>query len=124
MKKIALNLLCAFTLSGMISCKEDFDVAAPYKNFTIAYGMLDATETVHYIRIQKAFMDQDKSALDMAAIADSSFYPEGALEVHMKELSGNTVVSDSILRRVTMANEGITKEPGAFFTTPNYAYKY
>ncbi len=111
----------AFFLS---SCSEDFKVAAPYKDVTVVYGLLNAGDSVQYIRIQKTFMDENRSAIDLAKISDSSYYPEQDLEVRLKGISGSSVTSDEVLKRVNMANEGLPKQQGIFFSDPSYAYKY
>jgi hypothetical protein len=120
------RLFLLFPLLGLLaSCSEDFEVAAPYKNVTVVYGLLDIADTAHYIRIQKAFLDENKSALDMATSADSSFYK--TISVHLKELSdtgkNGTLFVDEVLNRVDLNNEGYPKAQGPFFTAPNYAYK-
>jgi hypothetical protein len=100
------------------SCSEDFEVSAPYKHITVVYGLLNTADTAHYIRIQKAFLDENKSAIDMAKEADSSFY--NALTVQLKELSTGVVET---LQKVDLGQEGYAKEPGVFFQAPSYAYK-
>jgi hypothetical protein len=57
----------------------------------------------------------------MAKVADSNFYSN--LEVIMREISGSTVNS-TVLQRVDLNAEGYPKDSGAFFNSPNYAYKY
>jgi hypothetical protein len=124
MNRIVLAAFFAIFLS-LSSCKEDFEIAAPYKNITIVYAMLDKDSSVNYIRIQKAFMSADKSALDMAKVADSSFYADGVLDVKMHEIDANgNVIDIATLSRVNMNDLGRPKEPGTFFTSPNYAYQY
>lgn len=120
------RLFLLFPLLGLLaSCSEDFEVAAPYKNVTVVYGLLDVADTAHYIRIQKAFLDEHKSALDMATSADSNFYTN--VSVHMKELTdtgkNGKILFDETLNRVDLNAEGYPKTPGPFFTAPNYAYK-
>lgn len=123
MKKIFHTIAWVAGILGITSCNEKLDIAAPYKNITVVYGMLDITDTAHYIRIQKAFMDGNKSALDMAKIADSSFY--NALDVRIKELSaGGAVLRTIKLDKVDLAQEGYPKDTGVFFNTPSYAYKF
>lgn len=115
-----LALLGALSLG---SCSEDFELAAPYKNVTVVYGMLNPADTAHYIRIQKAFLDESKSAIDMAKEADSNFYRN--LRVDIRVLNGNAVASTiSNISRVDMTAEGYPKPSGSFFNTPNYAYKF
>lgn len=123
MKRIIPSLALIAGASSILSCNDKLNIAAPYKNITVVYGLLDIADTAHYIRIQKAFMDENQSAINMAKIADSSFY--SALSVVMKEIgpSGN-LISTIALNRVDLSDEGYTKDTGAFFNTPNYAYKF
>lgn len=126
MKKILLFALVA--VFAMAGCKEDFDVAAPYKQVTVVYGILDQLDTAHYIRIQKAFLDQNKSAIDMSKESDSSYYTD--IDVKMLEFNpGNgNLISQIKLDKVNMALEGYPKNAPAneqgFFTNPSYAYKF
>lgn len=123
MKQYRLLLLPLIALASLFSsCSEDFKVDAPYKNITVVYGLLNADSTRNYIRIQKAFLDENKSAIDMAMVPDSSYYT--SLVVHMKELnSSGSILSDETLQRVDLAAEGLPKDSGSFFNAPNYAYK-
>jgi hypothetical protein len=121
LNKFITGLAIAAGTFSISSCSEDFEVAAPYKDVTVVYGLLNVDDTVHYIRIQKAFMDENRSAVDLAKIADSSYYRN--LEVHLKALNNGNITSDDVLTRVDLAAEGLPKQPGAFFDAPNYAYK-
>jgi hypothetical protein len=109
-----------FVLSG---CSEDFEVAAPYRNYTFVYSLLDMGDTAHYVRIQKAFLDENKSALSMATVADSSFYTN--VNAYFLTYKGSSSVRiDSIpLVKVDSRNENIPKDSGLFFNDPSYIYK-
>lgn len=123
MKKIVQSLSVLAASLSLFSCNDKLNIAAPYKNITVVYGLLDMGDTAHYIRIQKAFMDENQSAIDMAKVADSSFY--NALSVSIKELGpGGVLISTIPLTKVDLASEGYVKDSGAFFNTPNYAYKF
>ncbi len=122
MKKILVSLLAGISAVGFYSCSDDFAVTAPYKNVTLVYGLLNMEDTAHYIKIQKAFLDEKKNALEMAKHPDSSYYPH--LNVVVKELSGGQVVKIIDLERVDVNLEGHQKDTGTFFTSPNYAYKF
>jgi hypothetical protein len=109
----------------IVSCSEKFKVAAPYKNITVVYGLMDMADTAHYIRIQKAFLDQEKSALAMAQTPDSSFYAHLNVRIERFNFSNQSIWLDTIhLNRVDLKLEGYQKQPGVFFTAPNYAYKF
>ncbi len=122
------RLWMALPLVGLLaSCSEDIQIAAPYKPVTVVYGLLDIADTAHYIRIQKAFLDENKSAIQMAQNPDSSFYPN--LNVRLQDFNSTTIfdrstlVGEETLNRVDLTLEGYPKEEGPFFKTPNYAYK-
>lgn len=122
MKKIFLTLAAAFCITGWYGCSEDFTVAAPYKNITLVYGMVNMDDTAHYIRIQKAFLDDAKSAINMAAESDSSFFQ--SLDVSILELTAGVVTQTIPLASVDLAQEGYVKDSGVFFRGPQYAYKF
>lgn len=116
-KQIVALLSCAIII-GFSSCSTDFDIAAPYKNITAVYGLLNLGDSAHYIRIQKAFLDENASALVMAKEADSNFYDN--LNVTMDELNGSgTVMATFPLVRTTLP-----KDSGIFFTEPQFVYKF
>lgn len=125
MKKL-IPALALLSTMGLYSCSEDFEVAAPYKQITVAYGVLDMADTAHYIRVQKAFMDEHKSAIDMSKEPDSSFYSQ--LDVKVVEYLGNNITNTITLQKVDLNNEGYYKQSSvkdqSFFTTPHYGYKF
>lgn len=127
MKKFLLAL-CALALC-LGSCSEDFDVAAPYRQITVIYGILDVRNPAQYIRVQKAFMDENGSAVDMSQQPDSSLYPEGSLRVQIRELDStgiNVTTTFPDLPRVdlNLEAEEFRKAAGDFFGAPSYAYKF
>ncbi len=125
MKKL-IPILALLATVGLYSCEEDFNVAAPYRQITVAYGILNIEDTAHYIRVQKAFMDENKSAIDMSKEPDSSFYSQ--LDVKVIEYLGNTAAQTITLQMVDLNKEGYIKQSSvkdqSFFTSPNYGYKF
>jgi hypothetical protein len=125
MKRLILPFLAMVVLFSAVSCSEKFNIAAPYKNITVIYGFLDKADTAHYIRIQKAFLDQNKSALVMAQEPDSSFYAHINVRIERFNFVDTIHWHDTIhLNRVDLNTEGYPKQPGVFFNAPNYAYKF
>lgn len=123
MKKLFFPLLALLLV--IAGCSEKFNVAAPYKNITVIYGFLRQSDTAHYVRVQKAFLDQDKSAFSMAKEPDSNFYNN--IKVVMKvyrAVSTPIFLNSIVLERVNLDDEGYPKQPGTFFQSPNYAYKF
>jgi hypothetical protein len=79
-KAVIVLILGALVLS---SCDSKLDVNAEWKDITVVYGVLDQNDSVHYLKITKAFLGPG-DALSFAKIADSSNYAE-KLDVTMEE---------------------------------------
>jgi hypothetical protein len=125
MKKFIVPFAVMAALFVITGCSEKFKIAAPYKDITVVYGFLEISDTAHYIRIQKAFLDQEKNALLMAQEPDSSFYAHLNVRIDRFSFTDTVHRHDSIhLTRVNLDAEGYPKQPGQFFTAPNYAYKF
>lgn len=123
MKKFFIPIAVLVALFLIVGCSQKFNIGAPYKNITVVDGFLDQADTAHYIRIQKAFLDQNKSALTMSKEPDSSFYSN--INVKINRINAASTIYDTIhLNRVNLDNEGYPKQPGVFFNSPNYAYKF
>jgi hypothetical protein len=117
------NTLVVALLLAATGCSQKFKTAAPYKNITIIYGLIDMRDTAHYVRVEKAFSDQDKSSFTMAQIPDSNFYSSISVRIERYDFSYN--LRDTVhLNRVDLNLEGYPKQPGIFYTAPNYAYKF
>ena len=59
--------------SALSSCSNDFEMLAPHRNLPLVYGVLDAQDTLHYIRVERTFAGE-ANALDMAKNRDSVYY--------------------------------------------------
>ncbi len=123
MKKLIFPLIAIVAIL-FAGCSTKFNIAAPYKNITVIYAYLDMNDTAHYIRIQKAFLDQSKSALNMSQTPDSSFYANLNVKIKRLDFTDTTLIDTINLNRVDLNLEGYPKQPGVFFNSPNYAYKF
>jgi len=122
MKRYLLPLLVFAILFLGNSCSNDFDLNAPYKDVPVIYGLLSKQDTAQYFRIEKAFIDESTSALELAQRPDSLYY-ENAV-VRLEEYTSNDVLVKSFnLTRVDGNLEGYPREAGVFATAPNYLYK-
>jgi hypothetical protein len=79
-KAVVVLFLMTLVLS---SCDSKLDVNAEWKDITVVYGLLDQNDSIHYLKITKAFLGPG-DALSFAKIADSSNYSEN-LDVKMEE---------------------------------------
>jgi len=117
MKKLFLWLPGLLFLAA---CSNDFDVTAEWKEVPVIYAVLSPTDTAHYIRVEKAFLDPIKGAPEVAKIADSLYYPENAIKVFLIRVRNNDRMA---LIRVDGVREGIVRKPGKFAESPNWLYK-
>ncbi len=124
MKKLIGPFIITIAVFILTGCSEKFKITAPYKNITVIYGMLDMADTAHYVRIQKAFLDETKSALTMSKNPDSSFYAGLNVKIKRIKVSDSTITDTIHLNRVDLNFEGYPKQQGVFFDAPNYAYKF
>jgi hypothetical protein len=88
MKNLFAFLIMATLLQ---SCNDNtFDVTDGWNEFTTAICLMDKNDTTHYLRIGKAFLDKNRSALEIAKIQDSLYYQN--LQVVITEVVNNNVV--------------------------------
>ncbi len=116
-----LRKTCIFLCSAVVlvsSCTNDFEVAAPWKDIPVVYGLLNIADSVHYIRVEKAFLDPNGDALKMAQNPDSLYYP--AASVQLLRLSNAQVFN---LRKIDGNKEGYPRQTGIFATSPNWLYR-
>jgi len=114
MNKLSFALVLLIIL-GFVSCKTDIDVNAEPTDITIVYGLINPNDTVHYLKINKAFIGEG-SALDLAGNASNYNYAADELDVTI-EGNGNVY---SLIRVI---NE-IPKDAGIFDNNTNVLYKF
>ncbi len=114
------HLLFTFLLGSVFifSCSNDFDVNAKWKDIPVVYGLLDISDSAHYIRLEKAYLDPNKDALELAKIADSIYYDDAIVRLE-RESNGQIFT----LQRVDGNKWGFPREDGIFTTEPNWLYR-
>ncbi|MBA2407588.1 MAG: DUF4249 family protein [Chitinophagales bacterium] len=103
------------------SCKTDFDITSDWEDISVIYGLLDPTDTAQYIKINKAFLDKNTSALVIAKIPDSLYYQN--LNVQLQQYLNGVFVKTIEMNQVDGNLEGFIKDTGIFANQPNYLYK-
>ena len=117
MKKTGLFalLLGVFLFSA---CDQEIDLTADWQNIPIVYGLLNKADTAHYIRVEKAFQDQNGSAFLAALEPDSLYYSNATVRL-LNLTTGKT----AFLQKVDGTAEGYPRDAGEFAQFPNYLYK-
>ncbi len=121
MKQFLLTLIAAGLLAA---CSTDLDINAEYEEITIVYGLLNPRDSVHLVKINKAFLGEG-NAYDMALVADSNEYSGEAIELAVVDRLDE---NGNVVETYTLWDTVITnREPGTFnapeqklfyFTTP------
>ncbi|MEM1123639.1 MAG: DUF4249 family protein [Bacteroidota bacterium] len=100
------------------SCSNEFDLTAPAKEIPIVYGLLSRSDDVHYIRVEKTFIDNQIDAFTLAQDPNQLYFEDITVEL-VRENSGQTFQ----LAEVDGSQLGLEREAGIFATTPNILYR-
>ncbi len=111
------NLLLFFLFIGVIStsCNNDIQLNADYKEIMVVYGLLDKMDSVHYIRIQRAFQNTNASALSISQKVDSLYFD-----------TLNVKVTDLTTSQVYLLKKEVStiKDSGYFQNKVNVLYRF
>ena len=116
MKRRFFSLIGLLFLISLFSCETDFDVTAEWEDITIVYGLLDQNDSVHQIKVNKAFLG-DGNLIEYAGIQDSSIY-DSDITVKLQELDEETIRREFILDTTVIHN----KEEGVFYHPDQVIY--
>jgi hypothetical protein len=111
------KLLFGWVLVAAIwsSCKNDVQLNAEYKEIVVVYGLLDRNDTVHYIRIQRAYQNTNATAQSIAQNPDSLYFD--SLDVTVTDQ--NTSVVYHLTKDVS-----VYKDTGYFQNKVNVLYRF
>ncbi len=112
----------ALTQALFNSCKNDLDILAPYKETISVYGLLNAQDSIQYVRINKVFLGEG-NAYQMAQVSDSINYKEGVLEVTLQRFlypstsPQLTTIGNPTKKNIYLRDTVIQTQSGAFNST-------
>lgn len=116
--KLPLNLLPLLLISHIFcSCNNDLDVIDDYRETPVIYGLLNPSDTIQYVRIQKAYLGKG-NALIMAQNSDSIYYDKNDISVNLEELLSGIFIKTIPLVPI----DTFTKNDGLFVNTPHLIY--
>lgn len=112
---ITLGLI--LTLFTFNSCEDDIELVGEYKETAVIYGLLDQSESTHYIKINRAFIGPG-NALEIAKIPDSNYF-ENVYATVSEIIDNNTarvwILDDTLLD---------TKDENGIFYAPTQKVYY
>jgi len=115
------HLLIFTSLIIIISCENDFEVNADWKETTVVYGLLDQSIDTQRVVIYKAFLGNE-SAYDLAQEADSIYYPQNELEVTLYGILGQDTLQEIELQ-YTLTDNRQNNNIDTIFST-EYSVEY
>ncbi len=104
-------IILLFISLFLVTCETDFDINAEWKDITVVYGALNQNDSIHYLRIQKAFLGKG-NVMQMTLEPDSNLYP-GKINVVVDEYNNSTFNKRYVLDTVNIYD----KDSGIFFTS-------
>lgn len=109
MYRLRLALLLLIPGFLLFSCKKELHLNADWKDITIVYGILNQLDSVHYIKVTKAFLGPG-NAMEYARIADSSNYLT-KLQVTLEAWNGTNLTATHTFDTTTIND----KDSGTFY---------
>ncbi len=116
MKILCYLLLPILLITGFSNCSNDFELTTGQTNKPVVYGFLSPKDTATYIRVERAFVSENTSALELAQRPDELYYDDISVVLS----SGSEAFN---LTPVNGADEGYPRDPGVFANVPNRLYK-
>jgi hypothetical protein len=117
MKYKQLFFLAISVIGIFSSCSTDVDAIADYKEIAVVYGLLDVSQPIQYVKINKAFLGNG-DAYAMAKVPDSSNYNPDDLSVIIEKYNGNNYLGNIVLFDTLIP----AAEGGNFSKTNNIIY--
>lgn len=72
--KLILKLLLFLSVSTVFyGCNNELDIIDDYRETPVIYGLLNLSDSIQYVRVQKAYLGEG-NALLMAQYSDSIYY--------------------------------------------------
>ena len=115
-----LKYLSVFALLffGLSACEDDIKLDGDFVETAVVYGLLDQADSIHYIKITRAFIGPG-SALDNALIADSSYFEQ--VEATVSEVVNGQVTRTWQLQDTIVQDKDTN---GIFYAPEQKAYYF
>jgi len=120
MQKIKKYLSFIFISLGLIvlnSCNEKIELIGDFVQTAVVYGLLDQADSLHYIKINRAFIGPG-NALEIAQIADSSYFTN--VDATISEYLNGNLIRSWLLKDTILDN----KDPNGVFYAPEQKVYY
>ncbi len=111
-------LICLCFMFLLFACDNEVNLVEDRKDIPVVYGLLDPSDTAQYFRIERAFVDEEISAFEIAQRPDSLYYANAVARIIDIESEASYT-----FEKVDGNLEGYLRDQGVFAQAPNYLYK-
>jgi hypothetical protein len=101
-----------------VACSEEIDLSPDGKETAVVYALLDQTDSIHYVRINRAFYG-GTNALEIAQIPDSSYFKQ--VDAFVYEVANGDTLRSWKLRDTLVSNKDTN---GVFFAPQQKLYYF
>ncbi|MEN9699996.1 MAG: hypothetical protein RLZZ301_1194 [Bacteroidota bacterium] len=112
-----LSALICFVLL-LSSCEDQINMDGDFKETAVVYGLLDQADSIHFIKITRAFIGPG-NALEFAKIPDSSYFDQ--VDATVSEVVNGQVTRTWILQDTIVQNKDTS---GAFYAPEQKVYYF
>ena len=116
-KKYLYFIFISLSLIVLNSCNEKIELIGDFVETAVVYGLLDQADSLHYIKINRAFIGPG-NALEIAQIADSSYFNK--VDATISEYLNGNLTRSWLLRDTILDN----KDPNGVFYAPEQKVYY
>ncbi|MBK8488239.1 MAG: DUF4249 family protein [Bacteroidetes bacterium] len=120
LKQWCLYIICGF----LFSCDNTIDIDADFTEQMYVYGLLDDSDSMQYIRIQKSFLQSGVSPYDLVGDYQNIYYQPDEISVEVEEWKDNILLRSWNLEVINGDTIGILKDKGLFASSPNILYRF
>ncbi|MFM7596026.1 MAG: hypothetical protein ACKO4Y_07605 [Flavobacteriales bacterium] len=113
-----LGIIFLLGLFSLSSCNEKIDLLGDYQETAVVYGLLNHADSLHFIKITRAFIGPG-SAVDLAQISDSSYFDQ--VNATVTEYMGDVPKRTWVLKDTIVMNKEIN---GAFYGPEQKVYYF
>jgi hypothetical protein len=110
-------IFISLVLIVLNSCNEKIKLIGDFVETAVVYGLLDQADSLHYIKINRAFIGPG-NALEIAQIADSSYFTN--VDATISEYLNGNLTRSWLLRDTILDN----KDPNGVFYAPEQKVYY
>ena len=118
-----LSLLIATLALFSVSCDNELQVNADFKDITVIYAALEANKDVNWVRVQRGYLGNEAASVSFDR-TDSLYYPVDEIDVLLREFEPGSARSDEE-REIPLQVDSTTfsLQPGTFTTEGHRLYR-